>query len=178
MQRQPGAPVFSGKIQSDNYLKFLVKELKPFIDSSFSTLKDQQNTFIAGSSMGGLISMYAICEYPLVFGGAACLSTHWPGIFTMINNYSSRNVILRKFPQIAKTDPTCCHSMIPDWNHRILCSELSNFFYWHVLELLQHSPRREHLVAQLVALLKSVDQQEVECLSQNLCLRVRCPIEF
>lgn len=86
MQRQPGAPVFSGKIQSDNYLKFLVKELKPFIDSSFSTLKDQQNTFIAGSSMGGLISMYAICEYPLVFGGAACLSTHWPGIFTMINN--------------------------------------------------------------------------------------------
>lgn len=30
--------------------------------------------------------MYAICEYPKVFGGAACLSTHWPGIFTMENN--------------------------------------------------------------------------------------------
>ena len=30
-----------------------------------------------GSSMGGLISMYAICEYPEVFGGAGCLSTHW-----------------------------------------------------------------------------------------------------
>ena len=63
-----------------------MKELKPFIDSNFSTLKNRQNTFIAGSSMGGLISMYAICEYPLVFGGAACLSTHWPGIFTTINN--------------------------------------------------------------------------------------------
>jgi predicted alpha/beta superfamily hydrolase len=39
-----------------------------------------------GSSMGGLISMYAICEYPDVFGGAACLSTHWPGTFAVENN--------------------------------------------------------------------------------------------
>ena len=36
--------------------------------------------------MGGLISMYAICEYPNVFGGAICMSTHWPGIFEMENN--------------------------------------------------------------------------------------------
>lgn len=36
--------------------------------------------------MGGLISIYAICEYPEVFGGAACLSTHWPGSFTLKNN--------------------------------------------------------------------------------------------
>jgi len=36
--------------------------------------------------MGGLISMYAICEYPDVFGGAACLSSHWPGTFTLDNN--------------------------------------------------------------------------------------------
>jgi enterochelin esterase-like enzyme len=36
--------------------------------------------------MGGLISMYALCEYPDVFGGAACLSTHWPGTFSMDNN--------------------------------------------------------------------------------------------
>lgn len=71
---------------SDNYLKFLVEELKPFVDSAFSTKKDRKNTFIAGSSMGGLISMYAICEYPNVFGGAACLSTHWPGIFGVDEN--------------------------------------------------------------------------------------------
>ncbi len=71
---------------SDNYLKFLVTELKPFIDKQYATKKDRQNTFIAGSSMGGLISMYAICEYPQVFGGAACLSTHWPGVFSMNNN--------------------------------------------------------------------------------------------
>jgi len=71
---------------SDNYLKFLVTELKPFIDKSFLTKKDQQNTFIAGSSMGGLISMYAICEYPNIFGGAACLSTHWTGTYKVEDN--------------------------------------------------------------------------------------------
>ena len=61
---------------ADNYLKFIVSELKPFIDKTYSTLPDRDNTFIMGSSMGGLISMYAICEYPDVFGGAGCLSTH------------------------------------------------------------------------------------------------------
>ena len=71
---------------SDNYLKFLVEELKPFIDRNFSTKTDAKNTFVAGSSMGGLISMYAICEYPNVFGGAACLSTHWPGTFKVEGN--------------------------------------------------------------------------------------------
>lgn len=71
---------------SDNYLKFIVTELKPMIDKTYSVYADRAHTFIAGSSMGGLISMYAICEYPEVFGGAACISTHWPGIFTMENN--------------------------------------------------------------------------------------------
>jgi enterochelin esterase-like enzyme len=71
---------------SDNYLKFIVRELKPYIDKNYSVYKDRSHTFVAGSSMGGLISMYAICEYPTIFGGAACLSTHWPGIFTVKNN--------------------------------------------------------------------------------------------
>ncbi|NBU81140.1 MAG: esterase [Flavobacteriaceae bacterium] len=71
---------------SDNYLKFIVTELKPFIDKTFSTKTDRKNTFIAGSSMGGLISIYAICEYPDVFGAAACLSTHWTGIFQLEDN--------------------------------------------------------------------------------------------
>ena len=71
---------------SDLYLKFLVEEVKPFIDKTFSTKTDMANTFVAGSSMGGLISLYAICEYPEVFGGAACISTHWPGTFSVENN--------------------------------------------------------------------------------------------
>ena len=63
---------------SDAYLKFLTKELKPLIDARFRTLPGRDSTFIMGSSMGGLISMYALAEYPDVFGGAGCLSTHWP----------------------------------------------------------------------------------------------------
>ena len=64
-------------IVSDGYLKFLVEELKPFIDETYPTRRDRANTFVMGSSMGGMISAYAISEYPEVFGGAACLSTSW-----------------------------------------------------------------------------------------------------
>lgn len=63
---------------SDAYLKFLVEELKPFIDSAYATNPERDATAIMGSSMGGLISLYAFCEYPRVFGKAACLSTHFP----------------------------------------------------------------------------------------------------
>lgn len=73
-------------LNSDDYLKFLVRELKPFIDSNYSVFTNPENTFISGSSMGGLISMYAVSEYPNIFGGAACLSTHWIGTFTNENN--------------------------------------------------------------------------------------------
>ena len=62
---------------SDNYLKFVTEELKPFVDKNFRTLTDRDNTFVMGSSMGGSISAYAISEYPDIFGGAACLSTDW-----------------------------------------------------------------------------------------------------
>jgi predicted alpha/beta superfamily hydrolase len=72
--------------RSDDYLKFVVYELKPFIDSAFSTKKNRENTFFAGSSMGALISLYAICEYPSVFGAVACISTHWPGVFLQEGN--------------------------------------------------------------------------------------------
>lgn len=65
-------------IRSDRYLAFLVDELKPFIDANYRTLTDRANTFVMGSSMGGLISQYAMSRYPEVFGGAGCVSTHWP----------------------------------------------------------------------------------------------------
>ena len=67
----------NGEIISDNYLKFLVKDLKPFVDKTYRTLPDRANTYVMGSSMGGLISAYAVTEYPEVFGHAACLSTDW-----------------------------------------------------------------------------------------------------
>lgn len=64
----------SNKGEGDQYVDFLVKILKPFIDKEYRTLSDKKNTFIAGSSMGGLISMYAILKYPDVFGGAGIFS--------------------------------------------------------------------------------------------------------
>lgn len=67
-----------GQIVSDNYLKFLVTELKPFIDSSYRTSAGRKDTFIMGSSAGALISAYAMTEYPNIFGGAGGVSTHWP----------------------------------------------------------------------------------------------------
>ena len=72
--------------KGDEYLKFLVEELKPVIDNQYSVYTDRSHTFVAGSSMGGLMSMYAISEYPNVFAGAACVSTHWVGAMPMPNN--------------------------------------------------------------------------------------------
>ena len=63
---------------SDNYLKFLVEDVKPFIDATYRTKGDAGSTYIMGASMGGLISLYAIARYPEVFGAAGCVSTHWP----------------------------------------------------------------------------------------------------
>lgn len=63
---------------ADKYLQFLVTELKPFVDKNFRTKTGRSDTFIMGSSMGGLISLYALSSYPEVFGAAGCVSSHWP----------------------------------------------------------------------------------------------------
>jgi pimeloyl-ACP methyl ester carboxylesterase len=65
-------------LYGDAYLQWLTGTLKPMIDRTYRTKKDRNNTAIAGSSMGGLISCYAFTRYPKVFGRAACVSTHWP----------------------------------------------------------------------------------------------------
>jgi predicted alpha/beta superfamily hydrolase len=70
--------LFVGTLLSDAYLKFLVTELKPFIDRTYRTRPGRDDTMVMGSSMGGLISLYAMTQYPDVFGGAGCVSTHWP----------------------------------------------------------------------------------------------------
>jgi predicted alpha/beta superfamily hydrolase len=67
----------SYQLAGESYLKFIVKELKPWIDLNYPTLPGQPYTSIMGSSMGGLISLYALCRYPNVFFGAGCLSAAW-----------------------------------------------------------------------------------------------------
>ncbi|MBC8100570.1 MAG: alpha/beta hydrolase [Armatimonadetes bacterium] len=63
-----------GKGKGDAYLAFLVDTLKPLVDQSFRTLPDRAHTGIAGSSMGGLISMYGYFRHPGVFGLAGVMS--------------------------------------------------------------------------------------------------------
>lgn len=69
---------YRGDPLSDGYLKFIVQELRPMVDRSFNVKTDRANTVIMGSSLGALISLYAIDEYPQIFGGAGMMSTHWP----------------------------------------------------------------------------------------------------
>jgi enterochelin esterase-like enzyme len=76
--RQKVRALYGGDPLSDGYLKFVVRELKPMIDRRFNVKTDRANTAIMGSSMGALISLYAIDEYPNVFGAAGMMSTHWP----------------------------------------------------------------------------------------------------
>jgi predicted alpha/beta superfamily hydrolase len=57
-----------GHSEGRKYVKFLSKTLKPYIDAQFRTLTDRLHTGIGGSSMGGLISIYAGLIYPETFG--------------------------------------------------------------------------------------------------------------
>lgn len=59
---------------ADNYLDFIVKTVKPYIDKNYRTKPKARNTIIMGSSLGGLVSYYAILKYPEVFGKAAVFS--------------------------------------------------------------------------------------------------------
>lgn len=58
----------------DDYLAFIVETLKPLIDRDFRTLPGREHTGIVGSSMGGLISLYALFKLPQVFGFAGVMS--------------------------------------------------------------------------------------------------------
>jgi len=74
--------LYGGDPLSDGYLKFVTRELRPMIDARFNVKTDRANTAILGSSMGSLISLYAIDAYPQVFGAAGMMSTHWPLFMT------------------------------------------------------------------------------------------------
>lgn len=63
-----------GKGEGEAYVEFMVKTLKPFIDKQYRTKKSRKHTFVAGSSMGALISFYALLKYPDKFGGAGLFS--------------------------------------------------------------------------------------------------------
>ena len=82
-----------GKGTGNEYVDFLAKTLKPFIDSYYRTLTTKENTIIAGSSMGGLISYYALLKYPKIFGKAGVFSpAFWTasGIKKLTNSFKRK----------------------------------------------------------------------------------------
>lgn len=60
--------------QAEAYLQFIIKTLKPYIDQNYRTFTDAKHTSIFGSSLGGLLSFYAVIKYPEIFGNAGVFS--------------------------------------------------------------------------------------------------------
>ncbi len=85
-------PPTVGRPLGDAYLRFLVMELKPYIDRTFRTRTGRDDTMLMGASMGGVISLYALAEYSEVFGAAASLSTHWPAGDGALIDYLGREL--------------------------------------------------------------------------------------
>ena len=67
-----------GPAEGEQYAKFVVEIVKPWIDAHYRTLPDRKHTGVMGSSMGGLMSHYLVHHYPQVFGRAGVFSpSYW-----------------------------------------------------------------------------------------------------
>ena len=143
------------KGEGKDYVSFIVNTLKPFIDKKLRTKKEKEHTFIAGSSMGGLISLYATLAYPKTFGGAGVFSpsvwickkellayakTKGPSLHSRIFFYSgkqeSREMVpdmLTVFETLQKQSKSKMTVVIRDegqHNERTWRKELPGFFLW------------------------------------------------
>ena len=82
-----------GKGEGKAYLSFIVDNLKPVIDKKYRTLKDREHTYMAGSSMGGLITFYAGLYYPNTFAVLGVFSpSFWitPQIKTQVKQLAKK----------------------------------------------------------------------------------------
>ena len=83
---------YSDSTKGKNYMKFMVEQIKPFIDKYYRTLSGKEYNAVMGSSMGGLISFLLAWNYPDVFGKAACMSSsfYYDGdkAINMVKNYT------------------------------------------------------------------------------------------
>jgi predicted alpha/beta superfamily hydrolase len=78
--------------RGSDYIRFIVETVKPLIDSNFRTLPDAPNTGLAGSSMGGLISLFGYLNRPDVFGLCAAFSTaYWFGHEGLLHTIQQHN---------------------------------------------------------------------------------------
>jgi predicted alpha/beta superfamily hydrolase len=116
-------PFQQNKAEGDKYVDFLVQTLKPYIDQKFRTKKDAANTFIAGSSMGGLISLYAVVKHPEVFSAAGVFSpAFWtaPELFNYVDKADLSTSRPRFYFYAGAKEGT---SMVPDMKRMVALVE-------------------------------------------------------
>lgn len=80
-----------GKAEGKEYMEFVVEVVKPYVDANYRTKTGRAHTAIMGSSLGGLISHYAVYEYPETFGKAGIFSpSYWiaDGVFDFTRDKS------------------------------------------------------------------------------------------
>ena len=86
----------SGQGEGKEYSAFIVETLKPYIDDHYRTKSSVDDTHVAGSSMGGVISMYMITAYPKIIGNAGIFS---PAFWTARPIYSD---VSKQLPALKK----------------------------------------------------------------------------
>lgn len=102
-----------GKGEGKEYAAFLANTLKPYIDSKYRTKKTAPYNFVMGSSMGGLISLYTVLQYPDIFGGAGVLSPSLqmaPEIYALAEQFQTATQPAFYFYAGSKESP----EMVPD----------------------------------------------------------------
>ncbi len=149
-----------GKIEGrgDLFMEWLCGQLKPFIDEHYPTLPGRETTFIAGSSMGGLMTLWAVIRYNAVFSRGAALS---PSIWvspqglreairrtdflptTLYMDYGARELgnhkrMLRSFARTAEElmaqGVAVTSRIVPGGEHCEACWEEQVPFFMHILE--------------------------------------------
>jgi predicted alpha/beta superfamily hydrolase len=126
-----------GKAEGKAYVDFIASTLKPYMDQHYRTLSDVQYTGIMGSSLGGLISHYAVLEYPQVFGNAGIFSPSYWITGEQVQRFESQSAAkdARLYFYMGASEGD---SMVPDVE-RVYQAVLAN---GHAKELTQY-----HLVA-------------------------------
>lgn len=111
-----------GQGEGEQYMAFVVKVLKPWVDQNYRTRPDRDHTAIMGSSMGGLISSFAVSRYPEVFGSAGIFSpAYWlaPQVFDYVASHPPAPTARLYFYAGGSEDDT----MLPDMKRMVAVLE-------------------------------------------------------
>lgn len=125
--------------------EWIVDELKPYIDANYPTLVEPENTAIAGSSMGGLMSIYAGISASSTFGNAACLSPYLPYVYRRLYKEIEKSDVTQSNFYISWGAHECStHRRLAKYSEQNLSiarllTKKRNYVYPHLYEFQDHS---------------------------------------